>query len=62
MYEINRCIEIYLDFYNNAAVNRSAGLIPANSNKVDEKWYSRLIKALKLQSVLPIDHASEGVT
>ncbi len=28
----------------------------------DEKWYSRLIKSLKLQSALPMDYALEGVT
>ncbi len=64
MHEIDRCIEIYLDFYNNAAVNRRTGSVPAKRyrNEVDEKWYSRLIKALKLQSVLPMDYAPEGVT
>ncbi len=62
MHEIDRCIEIYLDFYNNAAVNRRTGSAQRYRNGVDEKWHSRLIKALKLQSVLPIDHAPEGVT
>ncbi len=58
MYEINRCIEIYLDFYNNSAVNRSTGSVPAQSNKVDEK----LIKALKMQLSLFIYCAQERVT
>ncbi len=64
MYEIDKCIEVYLNFYNNAAIVSTTGSIPAQrySNSVDEKWYSRLVKALKLQSVLPIDHAPEGVT
>ncbi len=53
-----------MDFYNNAAVNGRTGSVPVQRyiNRVDEKWYSRLIKALKLQSVLPMDHAPEGVT
>ncbi len=59
MYEIDRCIEVHLNFYNNAAINRSTGSVPAQSNRVDEKWYSRLIKAIKLQSLLPMDYAPE---
>ncbi len=64
MYEIDKCIKVYLDFYNNAATVSTTGSIPAQrySNKVNEKWYSRLVKELKLQAVLPIDHAPEGVT
>ncbi len=37
MYEIDKCIEAYLNFYNNAAIVSTTGSIPANGNKVDEK-------------------------
>ncbi len=64
MKNIDENITVYLDFYNNAARVSTTGSIPAERyhNSVDEGWYTRLVKMLKLEAVLPIDHAPEGVT
>ncbi|MGC9144885.1 MAG: hypothetical protein ACP5GS_02035, partial [Nitrososphaeria archaeon] len=59
MKEIDENIRAYMDFYNNAIAVSTTGYIPEMrySGSVDEDWYSRLVKALKLEDVLPVDHA-----
>jgi len=51
-------------FYNNATTVSTTRSVPAERyyGFIDEGWYTRLVKMLKLESVLPIDHAPEGVT
>ncbi|MGC8580563.1 MAG: hypothetical protein ACP5MB_10990 [bacterium] len=59
MKEIDENIRAYMDFYNNAIAVSTTGYIPEMRyiGTVDEDWYSRLVKALKLEDVLPVDHA-----
>jgi len=56
--------DAYMDFYNNATTVSTTRSVPAERYHgfIDEGWYTRLVKMLKLESVLPIDHAPEGVT
>jgi len=48
-----------MDFYNNATTVSTTRSVPAERYHgfIDEGWYIRLVKMLKLESVLPIDHA-----
>jgi len=57
-------ISAYMDFYNNATTVSTIRSVPAERYHgfIDEGWCTRLVKMLKLESVLPIDHAPEGVT
>jgi len=61
---IDENISAYMDFYNNATTVSTTRSVPAERYHgfIDEGWYTRLVKMLKLESVLPIDHAPEGVT
>jgi len=61
---IDENINAYMDFYNNATTVSTTRSVPAERYHefIDEGWYTRLVKMLKLESVLPIDHAPEGVT
>ena len=61
---IDENISAYMDFYNNATTVSTTRSVPAEKYHgfIDEGWYTRLVKMLKLESVLPIDHAPEGVT
>jgi hypothetical protein len=61
---IDENISAYMDFYNNATNVSTTRSVPAERYHgfIDEGWYTRLVKMLKLESVLPIDHVPEGVT
>jgi hypothetical protein len=64
MRDIDENISAYMDFYNNATTVSTTRSVHAERYRgfIDEGWYTRLVKMLKLESVLPIDHAPEGVT
>jgi hypothetical protein len=51
MKEIDENIRAYMDFYNNAVAVSTTGYISEKrySGSADEDWYSRLVKALKLE-------------
>jgi len=59
MRDIDENISAYMDFYNNATTVSTTRSVPAERYHgfIDEGWYTRLVKMLKLESVLPIDHA-----
>jgi len=60
--QIDEAITTYLDWYNNGKANSTTGMYPEErySGKRDQSWYVKLVKALKLESILPIPQ--EGVT
>jgi len=64
MRDIDENISAYMDFYNNATTVSTTRSVPAERYRgfIDEGWYTRLVKMLKLESVLPLGHAPEGVT
>jgi transposase len=53
---IDECITIYVDWYNNGKLVSTTKCYPEErySGKRDLGWYQRLVKALKLDSILPI--------
>jgi hypothetical protein len=60
--KIDEAITTYLDWYNNGKTNSTTEMYPEErySGKRDQSWYAKLVKALKLESILPIPQ--EGVT
>ena len=64
MRDIDENINAYIDFYNNATTVSTTRSVTAERYHgfIDEGWYTRLVNMLKLESVLPIDHAPEGMT
>ncbi|MDG6936810.1 MAG: transposase [Nitrososphaerota archaeon] len=61
MSEIDESIRTYLNFYNNAAIISTTGKAPAERySSVDQTWYERFVKALKLENILPVDRAVKG--
>ena len=55
--EINKLIKIYNAWYNNGKYHTGIDTYPEErySGQRDEKWYERLVKALKLQNILTIN-------
>lgn len=53
---IDECIRIYVDWHNNGLKVRTTDCYPEErySGKRDPRWYERLVKALKLEWILPI--------
>jgi len=53
---INYWISVFNGFYNNGRQHSSIGTVPEMrySGKIDDNWYVKLVKALKLESVLTI--------
>ena len=55
--KIDRCIEVYSDWYNNDNKVSPTKCSPAEerySGKRYEDWYERFVEALKLEDVLPV--------
>ncbi len=59
---IDRCIMIYIDWYNNGKKISTTKCYPEErySGQRDDGWYVRFVKALKLESILPVPVAMEG--
>jgi len=53
---IDECIRIYVHWRNNGLKIRTIGCYPEErySGRGDSQWYGRLVKALKLEWILPI--------
>ena len=53
---INYWISVFNGYYNNGKHHSSIGSVPEKrySGKIDDNWYVKLVKALKLESVLTI--------
>jgi hypothetical protein len=60
--KIDRCILIYVDWYNNAKRISTTKCYPEErySGHRDDGWYLRFVKALKLEHVLPVPVAVRG--
>jgi transposase len=60
--KIDRCILIYVDWYNNGKKVSTTKCYPEErySGKRDDGWYKRFVKALKLEHVLPVQVAVRG--
>jgi hypothetical protein len=54
--EIDECISVYLDWYNNGKKVSTTGCCPEErySGRIDHRWYQRFVKALKLDQILPV--------
>lgn len=59
---IDECITTYVDWYNNGKRIRTTKCYPEDrySGKRDPRWYSKLVRALKLGSVLPLPRDEGG--
>ena len=59
---IDEAMTTYLEWYNNGKVNSTTRMYPEErySGKRDQSWYVKMVKALKLESILPLPQ--EGVT
>jgi Homeodomain-like domain len=59
---IDECIAIYVDWYNNGKRIRTTKAYPEErySGQRDPHWYSRLVRALKLDSLLPLPRDEGG--
>ena len=59
---IDRCILIYVDWYNNGKRISTTKCYPEErySGQRDDGWYVRFVKALKLESILPVPVAMRG--
>ncbi len=53
---IDRCILAYIDWYNNGKKVSTTKCYPEErySGQRDGGWYARLVKALKLEHILPV--------
>ncbi|MDN5846547.1 MAG: hypothetical protein L0H53_09775, partial [Candidatus Nitrosocosmicus sp.] len=62
--KIDRCIEVYTDWYNNGKKISTTKCYPEErySGQRDDGWYVRLVKTLKLEGILPVPVAVRGVT
>jgi hypothetical protein len=60
--KIDRCIEVYTDWYNNGKKISTTKCYPEErySGKRDVSWYVRFVKALQLEGILPIPVAMRG--
>lgn len=60
--KIDRCVSIYVDWYNNGKMVSTTGCYPEErySGQRDDGWYVRFVKALKLEGILPIPVAMRG--
>jgi hypothetical protein len=60
--KIDRCILIYVDWYNNAKRISTTQCYPEErySGHRDDGWYERFVKALKLEYILPVPVAVRG--
>jgi hypothetical protein len=60
--KIDRCIEVYTDWYNNAKRISTTKCYPEERcpGHRDDSWYLRFVKALKLEHVLPVPIAVRG--
>jgi hypothetical protein len=60
--KIDRCIEVYTDWYNNAKRVSTTQCYPEErySGHRDDGWYLRFVKALKLEDILPVPAAVRG--
>jgi hypothetical protein len=59
---VDECIAIYVDWYNNGKKVSTTKCYPEErcSGKRDLGWYQRLVKALKLDHILPLPVALGG--
>jgi hypothetical protein len=59
---IDECIAIYVNWYNNGKRVRTTKYYPEDrySGERDPHWYSKLVRALKLGSVLPLPRDEGG--
>lgn len=59
---IDRCILAYIDWYNNGKKVSTTKCYPEErySGRRDDGWYGRLVKALKLEHILPVSVAVRG--
>jgi hypothetical protein len=59
---IDRCILIYVDWYNNGKRISTTKCYPEErySGQRDGGWYARFVKALKLEGILPVPVALRG--
>jgi hypothetical protein len=59
---IDRCISVYVDWYNNGKKISTTKCYPEErySGQRDSGWYTRFVKALKLENVLPLPVAVRG--
>ncbi|MDN5867886.1 MAG: hypothetical protein L0H55_10875, partial [Candidatus Nitrosocosmicus sp.] len=59
---IDRCIEVYADWYNNGKKISTTKYYPEErySGQRDSDWYVRFVKALKLEGILPVPVAVRG--
>lgn len=59
---IDECITIYVDWYNNGKMVSTTKCYPEErySGKRDLGWYQRLVKALKLDCIMPVPVVSGG--
>jgi len=57
---IGKWIRVFVNYYNNGKYHSAIDTYPSARyhGKVDEKWYERLVKALKLEGVLSISLAT----
>ena len=53
---IDECIRVYVDWHNNGLKVRTTRCYPEErySGERDRQWYETLVKALKLEWILPI--------
>jgi hypothetical protein len=53
---VDQCIAAYVHWYNSGKKVSTSGCYPEErySGKRDNGWYARLVKALKLEHILPI--------
>jgi hypothetical protein len=60
--KIDSCIVIYTDWYNNGKRVSTTQCYPEErySGQRDDDWYVRLVKALKLESILPVPVVVRG--
>ena len=59
---IDRCILDYIDWYNNGKKVSTTKCYPEErySGQRDDGWYTRFVKVLKLEHVLPVPVVVEG--
>lgn len=56
--KINKWIKIYNNWYNNGKYHSGIGTYPEEkySGQRDKNWYTKLVKALKLENILTVTH------
>lgn len=60
--DIDRCISVYVDWYNNGKKVSTTKCYPEErySGQRDSGWYTRFVKALKIEHILPVPVAMGG--